>query len=102
LGAGRAEGDGDADPRIALDRRYQYVHLLGTICTALDTDVVRMAGSANTESKGEFLLKLGAAAKLGAHVVLVPDGAGRRRAQGLAVPETSCSRSCRRTARNPI
>jgi len=46
-----------------------------------------MAEAANTESTGEFLRKPGEAARPGTRVGFVLDGAGRRSARSLAVPE---------------
>ena len=74
-------------PLMARDNRHDSAYLFGAICPALGAGAAIIMPAVNTEAMNEHLKEISAQVTMGAHAVLVLDGAGwHQRGERLIVP----------------
>ena len=73
-------------PRAPRDTRYKWSYIFGAACPARGTAAGLILPYVNTEAMGLHLEEIAKAVALGAHALLIVDGAGWHCAKALEVP----------------
>jgi len=73
-------------PRKPRDTRYEWAYLFGAVCPARATGAAIIMPYADTPAMNEHLAVIAAHIAPGAHGVVVLDGAGWHKSQGLVLP----------------
>ncbi len=73
-------------PRVPKDCRYAWAYLFGAVCPARATGAALVMPYANTEAMSAHLAEIAREVALGAHALLILDGAGWHSARHLVVP----------------
>lgn len=73
-------------PRKPRDTRYEWAYLFGAVCPARATGAAIVMPYADTEAMNQHLAVIAACIAPGAHGVIVLDGAGWHKSQGLVIP----------------
>jgi len=73
-------------PRAPRDQRYEWAYIFGAVCPARQAAAALVLPNANAEAMSLHLAEIGKQVAIGAHAVLVLDGAGYHKAAALNVP----------------
>ena len=74
-------------PRAPRDTRYQWAYLFGAVCPARGAAVGLVLPFVSTEAMNAHLAEISRNVAVGAHAVLILDGAGWHGANALVVPD---------------
>lgn len=74
-------------PRMKQDQRYACAYIFGAVCPARDIGAALVLPYANTEAMNLHLAEISKTVAPNAHAVVIVDGAGWHRSEGLEVPE---------------
>ena len=87
--AGNADarlGQTRVPPARARDQRYEWAYIFGAVCPARQATAALILPCANAEAMSLHLAEIGKKVAVGAHAVLILDGAGYHKASALSIP----------------
>ena len=74
-------------PRAPRDQRYEWAYIFGAVCPARSATAALVLSCANAEAMNLHLTEISKEVAVGAHALLVLDGAGYHQTAALDVPE---------------
>lgn len=69
------------------DQRHTNAYIFGAVCPARDTGVALVLPDVDTRAMNRHLAEIGRNVQPGAHAVIIIDGAGWHKADGLCIPD---------------
>jgi len=73
-------------PRAPRDQRYEWAYIFGAVCPARQATAALVLPNANAEAMSLHLAEIAKQVAVGAHAVLMLDGAGYHKASALSIP----------------